>query len=406
LLRDRPGATRTLCRDDRDPAAPPLTEHLAGHPSYDTDSEGRSVIALIVAGAFALAFTLLSMPVFIRLVQRLGWGQPIRVDGPTTHQIKRGTPTMGGLVFVVGAVGGYFVGHLVAPGTPITPSGLLVIAMMVGLALVGFVDDFTKTRRQQSLGLTGWQKVGGQVVVATIFALLALQFRDPESGLTPGSAAISIVRDVSWLDLMRLGPVVGLILYLLWINLLTVAVSNAVNVTDGLDGLATGATILALSAYIFIGFFQFKQACHNVGAEARGCFDVRDPLDLTIVAVALAGSLVGFLWWNASPARVFMGDTGSLGIGGTLGALAILTHTELLLIVIGGLYAIETGSVIIQRAYFKFTGGRRIFRMSPIHHHFELKGWEQVTITIRFWILAGLFMVVGVGLFYFGWLSS
>lgn len=365
------------------------------------------MIALIVAGAFALAFTLLSMPFFIRMVQRLGWGQPIRVDGPTTHQIKRGTPTMGGLVFVVGAVLGYFIGHLVVgDSTPITASGLLVVLMMVGTAAVGFIDDFTKTRRQQSLGLTGWQKIGGQLVVATVFALLALMFKESGSGLTPASTSISAIRDIPWLDLMFLGPVVGVILYLIWINLLTVAVSNAVNVTDGLDGLATGATILALSAYIFIGFFQFKQACHNVGTSARGCFEVRDPLDLTIVAVALAGSLVGFLWWNAAPARVFMGDTGSLGIGGTLGALAILTHTELLLIVIGGLYCIETGSVIIQRAYFKATHGRRIFRMSPIHHHFELKGWEQVTITIRFWILAGLFMVIGVGLFYFGWLSS
>ena len=363
------------------------------------------MIALLVAGAFALLFTLLVMPAFIRLVQRLGWGQPIRVDGPTTHQIKRGTPTMGGMVFVLGAVGGYFLGHAIAPGTPVTASGLLVILMMVGTAAVGFIDDFTKTRRQQSLGLTGWQKIGGQVTVATAFAVLALFFADKESGLSPATTSISAIRDVGWLDLMKLGPIVGIALYLIWINLLTVSVSNAVNVTDGLDGLATGATILALSAYIFIGFFQFKEACHNVG-PVRGCFVVRDPLDLTIVSVALAGSLVGFLWWNASPARVFMGDTGSLGIGGTLGALAILTHTELLLIVIGGLYCIETGSVIIQRAYFKVTHGKRIFRMSPIHHHFELKGWEQVTITIRFWILAGLFMVVGVGLFYFGWLSS
>ncbi len=365
------------------------------------------MIALIVAGAFALAFTLLSMPFFIRMVQRVGWGQPIRVDGPTTHQIKRGTPTMGGLVFVVGAVGGYFIGHLVVgDSTPISASGLLVMVMMVGMAAVGFIDDLAKTTRQQSLGLTGWQKIGGQLVVATLFALLALGFRDAVTGLTPATAAISAIRDIGWLDLMRLGSVLGVIAYLIWINLLTVSVSNAVNVTDGLDGLATGATILALSAYIFIGFFQFKQACHNLGTNAPGCFPVRDPLDLTIASVALAGSLVGFLWWNAAPARVFMGDTGSLGIGGTLGALAILTHTELLLIVIGGLYCIETGSVIIQRAYFKVTHGRRIFRMSPIHHHFELKGWEQVTITIRFWILAGLFMVVGVGLFYFGWLSS
>lgn len=364
------------------------------------------MIALLAGGGFALAFTLLLMPLYIRVVHRLGWGQPIRVDGPTTHQIKRGTPTMGGVVFILGAVSGYFVGHLLGQGLPISASGLLALLMMVGMAAVGFLDDFTKTRKKRSLGLTGWQKVGGQLLVATAFGVLALRFHGSASKPAPASKAISVVRDLDWLDLAVFGPVVGLILYLIWINLLTVAVSNAVNVTDGLDGLATGATILALSAYIFIGFFQFKQACQNVVGSAHACFPARDPLDLTLVAITLAGSLVGFLWWNATPARVFMGDTGSLGIGGALGALAIMTHTELLLVVIGGLYCIETSSVIIQRLYFKVTHGRRIFRMSPIHHHFELKGWEQVTITIRFWLLAGLFMVLGIGLFYLGWLSS
>lgn len=364
------------------------------------------MIALLIGGGFALLFTLFLTPLYIRAAYRLGWGQPIRVDGPTTHQIKRGTPTMGGLVFILGAVGGYFVGHALGPHTPVSTSGLLAMLMMVGMAAVGFLDDFTKTRRQRSLGLTGWQKVGGQLLIATGFAVLALSLAGHHSGLAPATKAISVTRDVGWLNLALLGPVVGLVAYLIWINLLTVAVSNAVNVTDGLDGLATGATILALAAYIFIGFFQFKQACHNVVGAAHACFQIRDPLDLTMVAVALAGSLVGFLWWNTSPARVMMGDTGSLGIGGALGALAIMTHTELLLIVIGGLYCVETGSVIVQRAYFKATRGRRIFRMSPIHHHFELKGWEQVTITIRFWILAGLFMAMGVGLFYLGWLST
>lgn len=364
------------------------------------------MIALLIGGGFALLFTFGLMPLYIRTVHRLGWGQPIRVDGPTTHHVKRGTPTMGGLVFILGAVGGYFAGHLLGPHTPMSTSGLLAMLMMVGMAAVGFLDDFTKTRKQRSLGLTGWQKVGGQLLVATVFALLALTFPGQHSGLTPGTKAISAVRDVGWLNLALLGPVVGLIAYLVWINLLTVATSNAVNVTDGLDGLATGTAILALGAYIFIGFFQFKQACHNVVGTTHACFHVRDPLDLTMVAVTLGGSLAGFLWWNTSPARVFMGDTGSLGIGGALAALAIMTHTELLLIVVGGLFCLETGSVIVQRAYFKATRGRRIFRMSPIHHHFELKGWEQVTITIRFWILAGVFMTLGVGLFYLGWLNT
>ncbi len=196
-------------------------------------------------------------------------------------------------------------------------------------------------------------------------------------------------------------------LLVIWINLLAVATSNGVNVTDGLDGLATGATILALSAYIFMGFFQSSQACQSATRSLEhACFPVRDPLDLAIVATALSGSLIGFLWWNAPPAKIFMGDTGSLALGGSLAALAVLSRTELLLIVIGGLYCIITGSVIVQRMYFKATKGKRIFLMSPLHHHFELKGWAQVTITIRFWIIAGVFMIIGVGIFYVSWLGS
>lgn len=367
------------------------------------------VIGLLVAGGFSLCFTLFATPHFIKLFKKLGWGQMIRVDGPTTHQTKRGTPTKGGLIFITASVLGYFIGHLAARGTPITPSGLLVLLMMVGLGMVGFLDDFTKTRLQRSLGLGGWQKVAGQAVVATLFAFLALQFRDPSTGLTPASTAISLLRDIPWLDFIKLGTVVGLLLYVVWINLLVVATSNAVNVTDGLDGLATGATILSLSAFIFIAFFQFNAACHNLAADDAlryKCFVVRDPLDLAIVATSLAGALAGFLWWNAAPAQIFMGDTGSLGLGGALASLAILTRTELLLVLIGGLYIIITGSVIVQRAYFKLTHGRRIFLMSPIHHHFELKGWTQVNITIRFWILAGLFMVASVSVFYLTWYNS
>jgi phospho-N-acetylmuramoyl-pentapeptide-transferase len=367
------------------------------------------VIALLSAAVTSLLFSLLLSRSFIRLFRRLGWGQMIRVDGPTTHQVKRGTPTKGGIIFLSGAVVGYFVGHLVSPSTPVTASGLLVLMLMLGLGLVGFLDDFTKTRRQQSLGLTGWQKIGGQVVVATVFALLALQFEDPVSRLSPASMSISFVRDIGWLNLLSLGTGLGLVAYLLWINLLTVSASNAVNVTDGLDGLAVGATILALSAYMFIGLFQSRQSCQVLAADdpfLDRCFAVRDPLDLAIVAAALAASLVGYLWWSGPPAQIFMGDTGSLGLGGALSALAVLTHTELLLIVIGGLYCIETGSVILQRAYFKITHGKRIIRMSPIHHHFELLGWPEVMITVRFWIIAGLCMAAGVGIFYLNWIAA
>jgi phospho-N-acetylmuramoyl-pentapeptide-transferase len=365
------------------------------------------MITLIVAGAVSLVFSLLLTPVAIRLFTRLGWGQPIRVDGPTTHHIKRGTPTMGGLVFIAGAIAGYFAGHLIGPGVPITPSALLVIVMLLGHGAVGFLDDFTKTRMQRSLGLGGWQKIAGQVIVSTVFGILALQSADPQTGLSPASTAISFTRDLPWLDLMAFGLPIGVGLLLIWINLLAVATSNGVNVTDGQDGLATGSTILALSAFIFIGFFQSSQSCESATRSAeQQCFAVRDPLDLAIVATALVGSLIGFLWWNAPPAKIIMGDTGALGLGGSLAALAVLTRTELLLIVIGGLFCVITGSVIVQRAYFKLTGGKRIFLMSPLHHHFELKGWAEVTITIRFWIIAGVFMSLGVVIFYVSWLNS
>lgn len=366
------------------------------------------MIALLVAGAFSLFFTLFLTPLFVRLFKRLSWGQFIRDDGPKTHHTKRGTPTMGGIVFIIGSVLGYLIGHLVA-GVPWTMVGVLVIGMMVGLGMIGFLDDFLKTRKQRSLGLGGWSKIVGQVVVGTVFAVLAIhpEFLD-ENGLTPGSHFISLVRDVPWLDLMAFGPVVGFGLFIVWVNLITVSASNGVNVADGLDGLASGAAIFAISAYIFIGFWQANQSCFNELIDPLvefKCYDVRDPLDLAVIAAAIAGSLIGFLWWNTSPAQIFMGDTGSLGLGGALAALAILSRTELLLVFIGGLFLIVTGSVIVQRVYFKLSGGKRVFLMSPLHHHFELKGWAEVTVVVRFWLIAALLVAIGVGAFYLEWIS-
>ncbi len=364
------------------------------------------MIALLVGAGFSLSFSLLLTPLFIRLFNRLKWGQFIRDDGPQSHHTKRGTPTMGGIVFILGAGLGYLVGHLVSH-TDMTLVGVLVLFLMVGMGVIGFIDDFLKARKQRSLGLGGWAKVAGQLVVAGIFALIALRFPD-ENGLTPASTMISAVRDIPWLDLATFGIVAGAILFTLWSMLIIVSASNGVNVADGLDGLATGASIFAISAYIFIGFWQNNQSCFNSGAEAADlykCYDVRDPLDLAVVAAAIAGSLIGFLWWNTSPAQIFMGDTGSLGLGGALAALAILSRTELLLVLIGGLFLIVTGSVIVQRAYFKLTDGKRIFLMSPLHHHFELKGWAEITVVVRFWIIAALFVAVGVGVFYLEWVS-
>ena len=379
---------------------------------------------LITGAAVSLIFTLFLTPLFIRLFHRLQWGQFIRDDGPVSHHAKRGTATMGGVIIILAAVVGYFIGHLTG-GTRtaafgITVDGLLVLFLMVGLGAVGFLDDYLKTRNQRSLGLGGWAKIAGQVLVATIFALLALQFpRDGTTALgrrfrvTPASLNISIVRD-TWFDGSVLsfsalfGAAAAVILFIVWIWLIVTSTSNGLNVTDGLDGLATGASIFAIGSFVIIGFWQFNQSCFDPTLEAVNvplCYDVRDPLDLAVVAACITGALVGFLWWNTSPAQIFMGDTGSLGLGGAVAALAVLSRTELLLVFIGGLFVIEAGSVILQRAYFKVTRGKRIFLMSPVHHHFELKGWAEVTVVVRFWIVGGLLAALGVGLFYLEWLS-
>jgi phospho-N-acetylmuramoyl-pentapeptide-transferase len=377
------------------------------------------VQSLLTGAVVSLLFTLFLTPLFIRLFHRLQWGQFIRDDGPVSHHAKRGTATMGGVVFILASVVGYFVGHLNNVRN-ITVSGMLVLFLMVGLGLVGFVDDYLKTRNQRSLGLGGWAKILGQVIVATLFALLVLQF--PRSAIgaggkhytaTPAEPTISIVRD-QWFDgsvlsfTAWLGVGLGTVVFIIWIWLIVTATSNGVNVADGLDGLATGASIFAIGSYVIIGFWQFNQSCFDKTLEAANvplCYGVRDPLDLAVVAACITGSLVGFLWWNTSPAQIFMGDTGSLALGGALAALAVLSRTELLLLLIGGLFVIEPGSVILQRAYFKATRGKRIFLMSPVHHHFELKGWAEVTVVVRFWIVAGLLVAAGVGLFYLEWLS-
>lgn len=362
----------------------------------------RSIIA---AGVVAFIFTIALTPAFIRLFVRIGWGQFIRDDGPKSHHVKRGTPTMGGIVFILGSILGYFAATLVS-GEPPTASGLLVLGMMTGLGIVGFIDDFLKTHKKQSLGLGGWAKIFGQLVVASLFAIAALNF--PNSvGVTPASTDISFIRDLP-INFMVLGPVLGVGLYVLWIALITAAASNGVNVTDGLDGLATGATLFAAAGFIFIGFWQFNQWCfgaRDATVNLQTCYVVRDPLDIAIVATSIAGALLGFLWWNTNPAKIYMGDTGSLALGGALAALAVVSRTELLLLIIGGLFVIEAGSVILQRAYFKITHGKRIFLMSPIHHHFEMKGWQEVTIVVRFWIIAVLFVAAAVGMFYLEWLG-
>jgi phospho-N-acetylmuramoyl-pentapeptide-transferase len=376
------------------------------------------VVALLCGAAFALAFTLFLTPVFARLFKRLGWGQFIRDDGPQSHHAKHGTPTMGGIVFILGSGLGYVFAHIVEH-RQLALAGLMIFFLMVGMGIVGFIDDFLKTRRQRSLGLGGWAKVAGQVIVASIFAVIALNFADANNltpagfGATSHHAAevfISAVRDIDWLNFMTFGVVGGGILFALWSTIMIVSASNGVNVADGLDGLATGASIFAFAAYIFIGFWESNQSCFNNAQllnpnAAPFCYAVRDPLDIAVAAACITGALIGFLWWNTEPAQIFMGDTGSLALGGALAGFAILSRTELLLILIGGLFFIVTGSVIVQRAYFRITHGKRIFLMSPLHHHFELKGWAQITVVVRFWLISAIFVALGIGLFYLEWIT-
>ncbi|WP_172120893.1 phospho-N-acetylmuramoyl-pentapeptide-transferase [Actinomyces faecalis] len=354
--------------------------------------------AILVSAAVGLMISLLGTPLLIRFLHAREYGQFIRQDGPKGHFTKRGTPTMGGLVIIVATVLGYAVANLVEMRVP-RASGVLLLFLVVGLGLIGFLDDFEKISRQRSLGLKAWQKIVGQALIGIVFAVAALFFAD-RNGLTPASTRISFARDSS-IDLAAGGAVVGIVLFVLWANFLITAWSNAVNLTDGLDGLAAGACAMVFAAYTLIGVWQSNQSCQYAHTDtvATMCYQVRDPRDLAMIAAALMGACFGFLWWNASPAKIFMGDTGSLALGGAFAGLSILTRTEFLAVVIGGLFLAEVLSDVIQVASFKATR-RRVFRMAPIHHHFELLGWTEVNVVIRFWIVAGVCVVAGLGLFY------
>jgi phospho-N-acetylmuramoyl-pentapeptide-transferase len=342
------------------------------------------VISILVAAAVGLAVTLLGTPVAIRAFRVWGWGQRIREDGPHTHLEKVGTPTMGGLVILAGLILGYLASRLTTQRFTVT--GLALVFAAVGFGVVGFLDDFMKVRRRRSLGLTKLQKFGGTAIVSIAFVMLVTHVGDP--GI---STHLSFLRPSS----IALG-----FLFYVWAFLVLTGSSNSVNLTDGLDGLAAGASIMVCSAYIFIAFWQFRHTCALLQG-ASGCYTVSgaDVQDAAIVAAAMMGAATGFLWWNAAPARIFMGDTGSLALGGLFGALALVTNTALLLVIVGGLFVVETLSVIMQVISFRGFG-RRIFRMSPIHHHFELLGWPEFTVIVRFWIVAGLCSAVGIGLFY------
>ena len=349
---------------------------------------------IVFAGALSILLSFILTPTLIRILAKRGVGQMIRDDGPQTHHVKRGTPTMGGIVLILSTIIAYFASHLFT-GTGVTASAILVISLIIGLGLIGLLDDLLKIYRKQSLGLTARQKLFGQAIVAAGFAYTGLQFED-ESGLAPISMYFSGVRDTS----IKL----GMVFVILWVIFLVLGSSNGVNLTDGLDGLASGAAIMTFLSFIVIGVWEFGQSCAI--SITPQCYNVRDPLDIAVLSAALAGSCAGFLWWNAAPAKIFMGDVGSLALGGAISGIAIVLRVEALLAALGGLFVLITLSVIIQTGYFKLSGGKRVFKMAPLQHQFELLGWGEVTIVIRFWILAGMSVAAGLGLFYGQWVVS
>jgi len=264
------------------------------------------VIQILLAAGIALAVSIMLTPILIKAFSKQGFGQEIRTEGPASHQAKRGTPTMGGVAILTGIWAGYLGSHLIGLGMDNaegpSASGLLVLGLTTALGGVGFLDDFIKIRKQRNLGLNKTAKLVGQFVAAIAFGILALQFRG-DDGLTPGSVHLSYVRDIATVSL-------GSVVFIAFCYLLVSAWSNAVNLTDGLDGLAAGAMSFVLGAYVIITFWQFRYSCET--NPGKGCYDVRDPLDLAVLCAAGAGACIGFLWWNAAPAKIFMGDTGSL----------------------------------------------------------------------------------------------
>ncbi len=335
---------------------------------------------LLISGGVALLVAILGTPLLIKQLRARGIGQQIREDGPQRHISKAGTPTMGGVAIIGAAVAGYVVAHVDAAFTTRGIAGVLAVC---GAALVGFADDWIKVTRQRSLGLNKRAKAGGQLAVAIAFAVTCVTWLKVDTHL-------SFTRYNS-ID-FNLGKVGWVILAVL----LFVGFTNAVNLTDGLDGLAAGSSSFTFVAFMVVGYYQVKHF---------GIYRNPAPLDEAILAAAMIGACAGFLWWNAAPARIFMGDTGSLGIGAAIAVLALLENVDLLLPIVGGLFVVETLSVIIQVGSFRLFKQRRVFRMAPIHHHFELLGWPETTVIIRFWILAGLFTALALGAFYADFLA-
>ncbi|HVB18816.1 MAG TPA: phospho-N-acetylmuramoyl-pentapeptide-transferase [Acidimicrobiales bacterium] len=333
------------------------------------------MLSLMEAGGVGFLFALFVTPVWIRFLRNRSYGQQIREDGPA-HQHKAGTPTMGGVVIVLAALIGYLMGH-VGTSITITRAGVLAMSVTIASGLLGFVDDFLGIRNSRNLGLNKRGKFIGQLAIAAVFAVLSIVWVHTSTNLSFTRLSLP-----GW-NLTVTG-------WMILAVFVVIATSNAVNLTDGLDGLAAGSATFCFGVLSIIGYWQFRHFA---------IYQLHAALDLGLVAVALVGACLGFLWWNAPPAKIIMGDTGALAVGTALAAICLLMNLDLLLVVIGGLFVAVTASVILQVLSFRIFG-RRIFRMAPLHHHFELRGWPETTILIRFWILSGLLTALGLGIFY------
>jgi phospho-N-acetylmuramoyl-pentapeptide-transferase len=338
--------------------------------------------SLLVAGVVSMLTSLLGMPVLMRWLASKGIGQPIRKDLHENQQKKKGTPTMGGIAIVIAATLGYVVPHYVT-SLAYTRGGLLVMFAFIGAAAVGLADDWIKVTHKRSLGLNKRAKASGQFLVAIAFSYFAVTWAN-----VPMTIGFTRFSSPGWK--------VSALVWVLFTIVIIIGFSNAVNLTDGMDGLAAGTSMYAFSAYTVMAFWMFRHV---------KIYQVQQALDVSVLAASMVGACAGFLWWNAAPARIFMGDVGSLAIGSAFGAMAMITSTPLLLPIIGALFVMETVSVMIQIFTFRLMGKRRLFRMAPIHHHFELGGWPETTVIIRFWIIGMIAASVGLGIFYADFLA-
>ena len=341
------------------------------------------MISLIIGIMVSLVVTIVGTPLLIKLVHKLNYGQYIRQDGPKSHLVKRGTPTLGGVVINLAVVLGWCSSALYrffTRGEVPSWSAVLVLFAMLSMGFLGFIDDFAKVRKKQSEGLTVKGKFIGQFILATIYAVLAL-ILPTKSGFPSAQAGMSFI-EKPFFSFEFAGRVVAIVLFVIWVNFLMTAWTNAINLTDGLDGLAAGSSMIAFIGYAIIAFWEFY---HLKGSDHPGfTYAVSDPLDLTIIAACAAVACFGFLWYNSNPASIFMGDTGSLFLGGVVCAMAFALEMPLILILIGFVYVCEAMSDILQVSYFKATHGKRLFKMAPIHHHFEMCGWKEEKIVLVF----------------------